>query len=375
MSLNPFTIILVALAALVGALVAAYYRFETVREVVHTVWDAIKEFAGGIWDFIRNTWTALTEALEGIRPFIDLLVQAFNIARDGITRFVRGAQDALGPLAGWFNDNVVSTLEAGIEFLIVLFQRLVDILRPILDALTRIFSEAMQILIRALREFVEFAEPFFRVFWDALITIVKNAFEVIENAVEFGLAIIRGFFRFFTELLKGDFSGAFDAIKQTVRDALDAVYDLVRSTFDNTIGFLGRVGGRIWDASRGMFNGIKEAFRDAVNFIIRGWNGLEFRIPGFSLGPIGYSGFTLGVPDIPYLADGGIVNRATLAVIGEAGPEAVIPLDRATGGLPGGPTYNITVQAGVGDPGTIGQSVVEAIRAYERRNGAGWRAA
>jgi len=50
----------------------------------------------------------------------------------------------------------------------------------------------------------------------------------------------------------------------------------------------------------------------------------------------------------------------------------VVPLNKS-GGI--GSTYNITVQAGVGDPGAIGQQVVESIRAYERRNGAGWRAA
>ena len=65
---------------------------------------------------------------------------------------------------------------------------------------------------------------------------------------------------------------------------------------------------------------------------------------------------------------------ASGSMSGEAGPEAVVPLDQMRGGI-GGATYNITVQAGVGDPGQIGQSVVEAITAYERRNGAGWRAA
>lgn len=73
------------------------------------------------------------------------------------------------------------------------------------------------------------------------------------------------------------------------------------------------------------------------------------------------------------MATGGIVTRPTLALLAEKGtPEAVVPLNKA-GGI--GSTYNITVQAGVGDPGQIGQSVVEAITAYERRNGAGWRAA
>lgn len=79
-----------------------------------------------------------------------------------------------------------------------------------------------------------------------------------------------------------------------------------------------------------MFDGIKSAFRAAINFIIDGWNGLQFKIPGFKIGPVGYDGFTLGVPDIPRLATGGIAMAPTLAVIGDNGGrgEAVIPLDK-----------------------------------------------
>jgi len=81
------------------------------------------------------------------------------------------------------------------------------------------------------------------------------------------------------------------------------------------------------------------------------------------------------IPHIPQLADGGIVTSPTLALIGEAGPEAVVPLNQMGAMGNGGNNYQINVQTGVGDPGAIGQSVVEAISAYERRNGAGWRAA
>jgi hypothetical protein len=72
------------------------------------------------------------------------------------------------------------------------------------------------------------------------------------------------------------------------------------------------------------------------------------------------------------LATGGIVSKPTVARLGEYGPEAVIPL---TGGNARGfgATYNIVVNAGVGDPGSIGQKVVETIKAFERRNGTGWR--
>lgn len=65
-------------------------------------------------------------------------------------------------------------------------------------------------------------------------------------------------------------------------------------------------------------------------------------------------------------AEGGLVTGPTLGLIGEAGPEAVIPLNKA--GMFGN-TYNITVQAGVGDPVAIGRDVVNAIKRFERASG------
>jgi hypothetical protein len=68
---------------------------------------------------------------------------------------------------------------------------------------------------------------------------------------------------------------------------------------------------------------------------------------------------------IPMMAEGGIVSRPTLAIIGEAGPEAVIPLNKM-----GGTNINITVNAGIGTDGArVGEAVVKAIRSYERSSG------
>jgi len=72
---------------------------------------------------------------------------------------------------------------------------------------------------------------------------------------------------------------------------------------------------------------------------------------------------------IPKLAAGGIVTRPTLALIGEAGPEAVIPLSgrNAPGGMGG---ITITVNAGlVSTPDQIGQQIIEAIQKAQRRSG------
>jgi hypothetical protein len=73
------------------------------------------------------------------------------------------------------------------------------------------------------------------------------------------------------------------------------------------------------------------------------------------------------------LAAGGIVTRPMISEIGEAGPEAVIPLNRL-GNFGSATNYNITVNAGVGSDGTqIGAKIVEYIKRYEKSNGTRWR--
>jgi hypothetical protein len=71
---------------------------------------------------------------------------------------------------------------------------------------------------------------------------------------------------------------------------------------------------------------------------------------------------------IPKMADGGIVNRPTLALIGEAGPEAVVPLSKM-GGMGGGGDVNINVNGGMATSAEIGQSILNALRAYQRSAG------
>lgn len=72
-------------------------------------------------------------------------------------------------------------------------------------------------------------------------------------------------------------------------------------------------------------------------------------------------------------ATGGIVTKPMLGLVGEAGPEAVIPLS-AMATMGGGNNYSITVNAGMGTNGTqVGAQIVEAIKKYEKQNGKRWR--
>ena len=80
-------------------------------------------------------------------------------------------------------------------------------------------------------------------------------------------------------------------------------------------------------------------------------------------------GFDLGGINIPGFAKGGIVTRPTLAMIGEAGPEAVVPLSGPHAGNFGGGGVTVNVTGGLATSSEIGQAIVNAIRAYNRSAG------
>src|SRR5690606_27002198 len=122
----------------------------------------------------------------------------------------------------------------------------------------------------------------------------------------------------------------------------------------------------------GLWDGIKASVKNAFNGIIAmvnrfiGFlNSIKIRVPSVNIPLVGQvGGFEIGlpkIPEIPMLAEGGIVTRPTLAMIGEAGPEAVIPLNRggvAAAGI--GPiTVNVYGSVGVED---IAERLVAEIR-------------
>ena len=72
-----------------------------------------------------------------------------------------------------------------------------------------------------------------------------------------------------------------------------------------------------------------------------------------------------------FYGDGGIATRPHMGVVGEKGPEAIIPLSKL--GNMGGNTYNIEVRGGGYGADEIGRQVVRAIQEFERRNGKSWR--
>jgi hypothetical protein len=158
------------------------------------------------------------------------------------------------------------------------------------------------------------------------------------------------------------FGKAVDGIKwyfTTMWGVAKSVFGWIVDTITSTVSTVGKVFGTVVDAITG-------PFKAAFNGVAKLWNStigkFSFTVPSWVPG-IGGKGFEM--PDIPMLAQGGIVTGPQLAMIGESGPEAVIPLSKLSSMGFGGGGGGITVNVNGGDP----NSIVRVLQQYVRQSG------
>jgi hypothetical protein len=171
---------------------------------------------------------------------------------------------------------------------------------------------------------------------------VKRAFwsvaHTIQNAARSGFLGPAGWIITHFRQVVNFFKGLPSRLGGYARRAGRAIWNGIKSGASGVLGFV-----------KGIFNGVMSHIERGINGIIGGVNhaiDLFNKLPGRDIGHIGNV-------SLPRLAQGGIVTRPTIAMIGEAGPEAVVPLSRnkrargqavaAAAGIGGGNTNYFTI--------------------------------
>ena len=131
----------------------------------------------------------------------------------------------------------------------------------------------------------------------------------------------------------GGIIGVVTAVVNTIVAVFRGIIGVITGIFNTVANAIGAIFRGIARTIGNIINGIVNIVKAPINFIIDGINGFigginKIKIPDWVPG-VGGKGINL--PKIPKLAVGGIVESATLAMIGESGREAVLPLDSNTG--------------------------------------------
>lgn len=163
----------------------------------------------------------------------------------------------------------------------------------------------------------------------AIILIVAGIVWLWNNCAWFRTAVmavwnaIKDFFLGIGHWFAHDFVDFFVSAYRWIMNKAQEWHAFVVGKFNALVAFVTSIPARIRAAASGMWNGIVDAFRGALNWIISAWNRLQFRIPAVNFLGFHVPEFNLGVPKIPMLAAGGHVTHGGLAVVGERGAEVV----------------------------------------------------
>lgn len=296
---SPITLVIAAIAALIAIGVLLYQNWDTVVEFAKTAWQGLCDFISGICqaigEFFSGLWTKLQEIFEPIGQWFgekfqqawDAIVNIFSGIGEWFSGVFQGAWDAIvnifTPIGSWFGQrwaDVTSALANIGAWFTDMFQKAWTGLTNIFSKLGSWFGERWNDVTSALSSVSNwFGEMF------------TNAY----NAVKDAFSSIGDFFSGVWDTVKSIFVNAGQMVGEAVGGAFKSAVNAVLGTIENVVnGFIG------------MINGVLDVVRN---------------LPG--LGWIG----SVSTVSLPRLARGGIVDSPTIAMIGEAGKEAVVPLE------------------------------------------------
>lgn len=270
-ALWPFALAGALIAGLVAAIVWVVQNWEMIKQKATEIWGAILNYLSEVWDKIKNTasgvWNLIADYFKGLW---DKIQGIFNFGLALITGLMITFLDWIMP--NW---------------------------RGNFDKLKTFISES----------------------WESIKFIFKTAADAIKFVWETVWTAIANFLA---------------PRIQFISDSISASLTWIKDTFTAIAGPIKDAWGAIWDGVKELavsaWSGIQDVVKDSINWIIDKINWFVKAANSTAIKGAGALGISIPhLSEIPRLAMGGIVTRPTIAMIGEAGPEAIIPLSGSAG--------------------------------------------
>lgn len=322
---------------------------QYLADVFFDVWGKIADIIGGVidilqgindflkgvftgdwslaWDGIKQIFSGFSTILESLVMMLwNALIGLFKAAWDTIVAIVQAGWDGIvkifSPIGQWFSErwnDIVKAFSSAGQWFTQRFQEAWTGLTNIFQSIGKWFTDRYNDVTKAFSN----VGNWFRQNFNTAYSNVQNVFSGIGNWFRSRYSDVTNAFSSIGSWFGNTFRGAWSNVTSAfsgVANFFRGIYNTIRSSFTN-IGTA--IGSAVSGAFRSAMNAAFSTVENVVNsFIgmINGVIGVINKLPGVSLGRIGRV-------YIPKLARGGIVDSPTLAMIGEAGKEAVVPLE------------------------------------------------
>lgn len=303
--------------------------FNTIKTTITTVINSIKAVINTVFTAIK---TIITNILNGIKTIV---TNVWNGIKTVITTVINGIK------------NTINTVFKSIKTIIT------NIINDIKTVITNVFN--------AIKTFVtntwNSIKNTINTVWNGIKTIVSGAVNAVKNTVSTVFNTVKNTVSTVWNGIKSSISTAWTNIKNVFSNAgqvFQTIVDKIKQPFTNIANWFKDKFTTAWTNVKNVFskggqifvdikNGVLDGLKNVINGLIDGintviavpFNGLNSALNGIkNVNIAGAKPFdfipTISVPQIPKLALGGVVTQPTTALIGEAGKEAVVPLERNT---------------------------------------------
>lgn len=326
--------------SIIGGIVAGITAF-----LIGSNWSTIAGTIIGVFEFIPAALSAVATAISAPVVLISAAIGLVATACIYLWQTSDSFRQAL--IDGW--NALVSALapyfEAIKSYLMLLGDILMTYLKPIIQVAWDFILTVVDNVVKVLMSFwTNCVAPLIQFLGECLKKVIDGMAEIwahwkptVEKIGEILITIWNNCLKPVINWLGSTFIQAFKNVGNSIKPILDSLKTMFGGLIDFIVGIFTGNWKKAWDGVKNIFKGIFDgltniakkpinAIIDAVNSMIRGLN--KIKLPEWV--PL-LGGKGINIPTIPKLAKGGIVDAPTIAMVGEAGKEAVMPLENNTG--------------------------------------------
>ncbi len=328
---SPILVLITAIVALGAAIYLLWTRSETFRNIIFGIWDAIKSFglwiaglavsfgvwvasmAVHIWNFIKAVGQFFVTLWGYIVGFKNTVVAVFWAIWNGIGAALMATWNFIKVVWNFIVATVVgaamwikNAVVAAFNFLVVAALAIFNILKAGAILIWTSFWTGVTLIVNLIKHVVVTTFRGLKIIALAIFRSLKAVAMVIWNGIKTSIITpARQAKNKALEIFRSAKTKAieiFNKLKDKATEIWDGISDAISNAVDRVIGFVNSILGPI-ESVIGKFTDFKNA---VSNFDIGSIGGLLGGIPGF--------------------AKGGLVTSPTIGMVGEAGPELILPL-------------------------------------------------
>lgn len=313
----------------IGSILSAAFQIITLP--FRFIWENCKQYVFAAWEWIKN---AISTAINAVKNVISTVMNAIRTVFSTVWNAIKSVVSTV-----WnaIRDAVTTAVNAVKTRIETVWNAVKSVTSSVFNAVKSVVSSVWNSIKSAVSTVVNAIKSTITNVWNAIKSATSTAFNAVKSVAT---SVWNG--------IKTAISSVVNGVKSTVSNVWNSIKSVTSSAFNGVKSTATSVWNSIKSAITTPINAARDAVKSAIDKIKGFFSNLKLKLPDIKLPHFKITGsFSLNPPTVPKLSidwykDGGIFVKPTIFStpygfkgVGEAGAEAVLPIDKLEGYISG----------------------------------------